>query len=71
MSKSFIHFLTLLFSPNEYIINLRANMFEKNISQEFKFKTTDETRNYFIEEINQYHLMIKKHKKKFHGFKLH
>ena len=33
----------------------------ENICQEFRLKNTDETRNYFIEEINQNELMIKKH----------
>ena len=28
-------------------------MSEENISQEFRLKNTDETRNYLIEEINQ------------------
>ena len=38
-------------------------MVEENISQEFRFKNIDETRNYFIEEIKQNELMSKKHKK--------
>ena len=38
-------------------------MFEKNISQEFRLKDIDETRNYFIVERNQNELMSKKHKK--------
>ena len=29
-------------------------MFEQNINQEFSLKRIDKTRNYFIEEINQY-----------------
>ena len=37
-------------------------MSEENISQEFWLKNIDETRNYFIEEINQNELMSKKHK---------
>ena len=37
-------------------------MFEENIVQEFKLKNIDETRNYFITEINQNGFMIKKHK---------
>ena len=37
-------------------------MAEENISQEFKFKNIDETRNSFIEEINQNELMSKKYK---------
>ena len=38
-------------------------MSEENISQEFRLKNIDETKNYFIEEINQNELMSKKHKK--------
>ena len=38
-------------------------MSEENISQEFRLKNIDETRNYFIKEINQNELMSKKHKK--------
>ena len=38
-------------------------MSEENISQEFRLKNIDETRNYFIEEINQNELISKKHKK--------
>ena len=37
-------------------------MAEENISQEFRLKNIDETRNYLIEEINQTELMSKKHK---------
>ena len=36
---------------------------KKNISQEFRLKNIDETRNYLIEEINRNELMSKKHKK--------
>ena len=32
-------------------------MSEENVSQEFRLKNIDETRNYFIEEINQNELM--------------
>ena len=35
----------------------------KNISQEFRLKNIDETRNYFLEEIKQNQLMSRKHKK--------
>ena len=35
----------------------------KNISQEFRLKNKDETRNYFLEEIKQNELLSKKHKK--------
>ena len=38
-------------------------MSEKNISQKFRLKNIDETRNYLIEKINQNKLMTKKHKK--------
>ena len=37
-------------------------MAEKNISQEFRLKNIDETRNYLIEETNQNELTSKKHK---------
>ena len=36
---------------------------EENISQEFRLKDIDETRNYFLDEINQNELMNKKYKK--------
>ena len=38
-------------------------MAEEKISQEFRFKNIDQTRNYLIEEINRNELMSKKHKK--------
>ena len=38
-------------------------MAEVNISQEFRLKNVDETRNYLIEETNRNELMSKKHKK--------
>ena len=38
-------------------------MSEENISQEFRLKNIDETRNYLTEEINQNQLMSKKNKK--------
>ena len=37
-------------------------MVEENINEEFKLKKIDETRDYFIEEINQNEFMSKKHK---------
>ena len=37
-------------------------MAEENISQEFRLKNVDETRNYLIEEINRHELISKKHK---------
>ena len=38
-------------------------MAQKNVSQEFRLKSINETRNYFVEEIDQSELMSKKHKK--------
>ena len=38
-------------------------MVEENISQEFRLKNIDETRNYFVEKIHQNKLMCKKYKK--------
>ena len=38
-------------------------MLEENMSQEFKLKNIDGTRNYFLEEIQQNELMSRKHKK--------
>ena len=38
-------------------------MSEGNISQDFRPKNIDETRNYLIKEINRNELMRKKHKK--------
>ena len=38
-------------------------MVEENLSQEFRFKNTDETGNYFIQEIDQKELTSKKLKK--------
>ena len=38
-------------------------MKEKAISQEFRLKNIDETKNYFLEEIEQKELMSRKHKK--------
>ena len=38
-------------------------MSKENISQEFRLKNINETRNYFIKEINQNELMTKKYKK--------
>ena len=36
-------------------------MSEENISQEFRLKNIDETKNYFIEEINENELMSKEY----------
>ena len=38
-------------------------MFEENITQEFRLENIDETRNYFLEEIQQNKVMSRKHKK--------
>ena len=38
-------------------------MVEENISQEFRLKNIDETRNYFVEERRENELMSRKHKK--------
>ena len=38
-------------------------MVEENVSQEFRLKNIDETRNYFLEEIEHNKLMSRKHKK--------
>ena len=46
-------------------------MVEGNISQEIRFKTTVETRNYFLEEIEQNELMNRKHKKGLYNSKLY
>ena len=35
----------------------------RNIAEEFELKNTDETRNYFFEELQQNEIMSKKHKK--------
>ena len=45
------------------IYNYFKNMAEENISQEFRLKNIDETRNYLIKEINRNELMSKKRKK--------
>ena len=47
---------------NEYIITLKKSIVEENINQEFRLKNIDETKNYFIEDINQHKLMSKKYK---------
>ena len=47
------------------IYNYFKNNVEENISQEFRLKYIDETRNYLIEEMNCNELMSKKYKKVF------
>ena len=44
---------------------------EENVSQEFRLKNTDKTRDYFIKEIKQNELMSKKHKMTLYNFNLH
>ena len=41
------------------------NTVEENIRQNFRLKNKGETRNYFLEEINQNELMSRKHRKVF------
>ena len=36
-------------------------MVKENVSQEFRLNNIDETRNYFIKEVNQNELMSKNH----------
>ena len=45
------------------IYNYFKNMAEEKISQEFRLKNLNETKNYLIEEINRNQLISKKHKK--------
>ena len=42
---------------------IKANIAGKSISQKFRLKYIDETRNYLIEEINQNGLISKRHRK--------
>ena len=44
------------------IYNYFKNMAEENISQEFRLKNIDETRNYLTEEISRNEVISKKHK---------
>ena len=39
-------------------------MYQENLSQEFRLRNIDETRNYFVKEIKQNELMSNKQKKK-------
>ena len=48
---------------NNMSLFLQINMTEGNISQEFRLKKINETRNYFVEKIEQNELISKKHKK--------
>ena len=44
-------------------IKLLWKMTQENISQEFRLKNIDETKNYFLEEVKKNEFMTKKHKK--------
>ena len=46
-------------------------MREGNISQEFRLRKIDETRNYFLEEIKTIIWLVKSEKKSLKDFKLH
>ena len=46
-------------------------MKEKNISQEFRLKNKDETKNYFLEEIESNELINRKQKKSLYNSKLY
>ena len=43
--------------------SIKTHSYFKNISQELRLKNIDEIRNYLLQEIKQYELMSKKHKK--------
>ena len=45
------------------IYNYFKNMVEEKISQEFRLKNLNETRNYFLQEIERNELISRKHKK--------
>ena len=45
------------------IYNYFKNIAEQNISEEFRLKNIEKTRNYFFKEIEQNELMSKKHEK--------
>ena len=47
------------------IYNCIQNIVEKKISEEFRLKNINETRNYFLEEIKKNELMSRKHKNVF------
>ena len=53
---------TIYTAPNEYIIVVKKNVTEENMSQEFRLKNIDEKINFFIEERKQNELTSKKHK---------
>ena len=41
------------------MFNYFKDIFDKNVSQEFRFKNINETRNYFVKEIDKNQLMKK------------
>ena len=41
------------------MFNSFKDIFDKNVSQEFRFKNINETRNYFVKEIDKNQLMKK------------
>ena len=47
------------------------NIAEENFSHICKLENINETRNYFIKEINQNELMSRKHEKRLYGRKLY
>ena len=55
----YYEFLVALNKIHDYF----KNMFEENMSQEFRLKNIEKIRNYFTEEIRQNELICKKHKK--------
>ena len=53
------------------IFNYLKNMVEENISQEFRLKNIDETRNYFLKEISNNEFYKWRVKKCLHNSKLY
>ena len=53
----------VIVSFNQYTITLQINMIWENISQKFRLKNIDETRNYCIGEVNENDLICKKYKR--------
>ena len=48
---------------SEFLVCLKIYNYFKNMSQEFRLKIINETRHYFLEEIEQNELMSKQHEK--------
>ena len=61
-----LKFLDLINNIEEYQKTLI--MPEENVSQDFRMKNIDKTKNYLVEKINQSKLMSKKHKKVYRVF---